>query len=339
MTADSSKPARLGSQDERISDERPRVLVCLDLAKETHEIIPPAKAIAKALSANLAYVYVIKAHCRTENGSPIDPVEWELMRREAKAHMERFVEEHADGDETLTTHLLEGNCADQISDVMASRPQDIAVLGREHDETGAHIGETAREMLENGTNSLFLVPFGVESKQKISRILVPLDCSRRSERIIPLVEKIARSENAEIVLVHAVPVPVLTDAGLGEPNDKELTSQLNQRNERVAKNYLDHLSGRIRADGVRVRSLVLSGGDVRRQLASAIGEQAIDLLVLASHGHSGFADVPFGDVASYLIKSSNVPTMLIRFGGNATERHAFSEAQSKGVRSPGTLTQ
>ena len=100
-----------------------------------------------------------------------------------------------------------------------------------------------------------------------------------------------------------------------------------------------HLSERIRADGVRVRSLVLSGGDVRRQLAASIGEQAIDLLVLASHGHSGFADVPFGDVASYLIKSSNIPTMLIRFGGNATERHAFSQAQSKGVRSPGTLTQ
>jgi len=317
----------------------PRVLVCIDLAKETQEIIPPAKAIARALSAELAFVHVIKAHGRTENGSPIDPVEWEIMRREAKAHMERFAQEHADGDETLTIHLLEGNCTDQICDVMASRPQDIAVLGREHDETGAHIGETAREMLESGTNSLFLVPLGVEPKQKFSRILVPLDCSRRSERIIPLVNKIARLENAEIVLVHAVPEPGLTDAGLGEPNDKELISQFNKRNERVAKKYLDHLSGRIRTGGVRVRSLVLSGGDVRRQLAAAIGEQAIDLLVLASHGQSGFADVPFGDVANYLIKSSNVPTMVIRFGGNATEKHAFSEARSKGARSPGTLAQ
>lgn len=339
MTADSSKPVRSGSQDERIPDGKPCVLVCIDLAKETREIIPPAKAIARALNAELAFVHVIKAHGRAENGSPIDPVEWEIMRREAKAHMERFAQEHADGDETLTTHLFEGNCTDQICEVMASRPQDIAVLGREYGETGAHIGETAREMLESGHNSLFLVPFGVEPKRKFSRILVPLDCSRRSERILPLVEKIARSESAEVVLVHAVPEPVLTDAGPSEPNDKELISQLNKRNERVAKTYLDHLSARIGAGGVRVRSLLLRGGDIRRQLAATIEEQAIDLLVLASHGQSGFADVAFGDVANYLIRTSNVPTMVIRFGGNATEKHAFSQARSKGARSPGTLAQ
>ncbi|MCY0095150.1 universal stress protein [Hoeflea ulvae] len=319
--------------------ETPRVLVCIDLAKETQGIISPAKTIARALNADLAFVHVIKAQRHAANGAPIDPVEWEIMRREAKAHMERFASEHADGKEALATHLLEGNCTEQIGKVMASRAQDIAVLGRQQDEAGARLGQTAREMLESGSNSLFLVPFGVESRPDFSRILVPLDCSRRSERILPLVEKIARSENAEIVLVHAVPEPVLTDAGPGEPSDKELISRFNARNERVARKYLEHLCERICADGVRVRSLVLCGGDVRRQLAAAVVEQGTDLLVLASHGHSGFDDVPFGDVANYLIKNSDIPTMVIRFSGNAAETHAFAQARSKGIRSPGTLAQ
>jgi nucleotide-binding universal stress UspA family protein len=339
MSDDSPEPAGPKSKTERKSDAKPRVLVCVDLPRETQEIVPPAKAIARALGAKMAFVHVIKAHGYPETGSPVDPVEWEIMRREAKAHMAQFVQKHADGDETLATHLLEGRGAEQICRALASRPQDIAVLGRGHGESAVHIGETARQMLETGVNSLLLVPIGIEPKQKFSRILVPLDCSGRSERIMPLVEKIARSDNAELILVHAVPEPVLTGSGPGEPNDTELKSQINRRNEHVAKVYLDNLSGRIRAGGLRVRSLVLSGGDVRRQLAAAISDQAIDLLVLASHGHSGFADVPFGDVANFLILRSNVPTLVIRFGGVAAERHAFSDTRSKGARSPGTLVQ
>ena len=96
-----------------------------------------------------------------------------------------------------------------------------------------------------------------------------------------------------------------------------LITQINQRNERVARSYLDQLSGRMRTGGLHVRSLVLSGGDVRRQLSTAIGEQATDLLVLASHGRSGYADVPFGDVANFLISRSQVPTLVVRFGDTA----------------------
>lgn len=324
------------SQDPGSSaDEPPRILVCIDLARETSAIIPPARAIARALDGKLEFLHVLETHGPTETGSPVDPVEWDIIRREAKAHMAHI----AEGDETLVAHLLEGRSAEQICSEMASRPQDIAVLGRGDEVSRSYMGETVRKMLESGLNSLLLVPIGVEPKQKFSRILVPLDCSGRSERIMPVVEKIARSENAELILVHAVPEPVLSGGEPGQSSDQALKSQINQRNERFARDYLDRLCGRVRADGLRVRSLVLCGGDVRRQLAAAIGEQATDLLVLASHGHSGFADVPFGDVASYLVKQADVPTMLIRLGDNVTQGHAYSDARSKGVRSPGTLAQ
>lgn len=339
MTDDTSEPARAASKTELKHDETQRVVVCVDLAKETAEIIPPAKAVARALGAELAFVHVIEAYGYTENETPVDPVEWEIMRRESKRRMAQFAQEHADGDESPAAHLLEGHAAEQICGVMAGTPQDIAVLGRGHGESAAHMGETVRRILEHGVNTLLLVPVDVAPRPGFSRILVPLDCSGRSERIMSLVEKIARSENAEVVLVHAVPEPVLTGAGPGEPNDQVLISQVNQRNEQVARSYLDHLSGRMRTGGLHVRSLVLSGGDVRRQLATAIGEQAADLLVLASHGRSGYADVPFGDVANFLISRSQVPTLVVRFGDNAAETHVFSNTRSKGARSPGAMLQ
>ena len=60
----------------------------------------------------------------------MDPVEWDIMRREAKAHMARFTKEHAEDDAALAIHLLEGRSAEQTCAAMAGRPQDIAVLSR-----------------------------------------------------------------------------------------------------------------------------------------------------------------------------------------------------------------
>ncbi|WP_193335574.1 universal stress protein [Devosia beringensis] len=329
-------PRTSGSEKSEVA---PGVLVCVDLAHETPELIPPAKAIARALGAELTFVYVIETHGVTENGAPIDPVEWDFKLREAKVHMGRLAQDHTIGDEPPTTDVLEGRSAEQICDILASRPQDIAVLGRGHGSANAAMGETARQVLEGGRNSLLLVPVGITPKQKFSRILVPLDCSGRSERVMPLVEKIARSDGAELVLVHSIPEPVFTGAGPSEPNDSELRSQVNERNERVARSYLDQLCARIRATGLRATSMVFSGGDVRRKLVAAIDEQEIDLLIVASHGHSGFADVPFGDVASFLVKRSSVPTLVIRIGSGIGDKHAFADARSKGPRRPGTLAQ
>ena len=179
------------------ADEPPRILVCVDLARETSAIIPPARAIARALDGKLEFLHVLETHGPTETGSPVDPVEWDIIRREAKAHMAHI----AEGDGTLVTHLLEGRSAEQICSEMASRPQDIAVLGRGDEVSRSYMGETVRKMLESGLNSLLLVPIGVAPKQKFSRILVPLDCSGRSERIMPVTP--LASSNDAIALPNA----------------------------------------------------------------------------------------------------------------------------------------
>lgn len=331
--------ARNSALPDRTPSDVPTVLVCVDLALHSNELIPPAKAIAKALDAELALVHVIETRDYGTNGMPIDPVEWDVRRREAYAHLEQLAEAHACGDARPALHLLEGHCADRLRGILAGRPQDIAVLGRGHEQPGFSMGETALQVLESGINSLLLVPSGAKPRPKFSRILVPLDCSGRSEGIMSLVERIARSEDAELILVHAVPEPVFTGTAPDGPNDGALKAQVNQRNERVAKKYLEQLCGRIRASGLRASSMVFSDGDVRRKLAAAIAEQSIDLLVLASHGHSGFADVPFGDVASFLVRRSSVPTLVVRIGSDIAERHVFADARPVGGLRLGTLEQ
>ncbi len=324
----------------RDAGDEPEVVVCIDTAGASQMAIAPAKAIAGALGARMTFIHVIEPH-RTANGTPFDPVEWDIKRREAEAHMAKLAEEHAGGAVEISTRILEGRCAEQLASAMSGRPQDIVVLCRGDDESGPHIGETARRIMESGTASLLVVPSAANARKHagFSRILVPLDGSGQSESVLPFAQKIAEAEDSELVLVHATPEPVLTQAGPAEPKDNELKDQIRRRNERVAKKYLDRLCTRIRTNGLRARSVVLGGGDVRRQLASSVDAQSADLLVVASHGHSGFADVPFGDVASFVLSRSPVPVLMVRRMSGHAAGHVFSSARAKGVRRLGASTQ
>jgi nucleotide-binding universal stress UspA family protein len=317
------------------SAHAPRVVVCIDKAGTSNITIPPAKAVAKALGAELEFIHVIEPH-RHAGKAPFDPVEWDIARREAEDSMSKLAGEHAAGSAPISTRILEGRCAEQIGSALTGGGEDVAVLCRGHDEIGSHIGETARRILETGSSSLLIVPVDTKgpAKQDIARILVPLDGSGQSESAIPFALKIAASEDAEIVLVHATPEPNFTHIGPAEPGDEELRQAVNHRNERVAQKYLDRLCAHVRSGGVKVRTLVLGTGDVRRLLTSAVASESADLLVLASHGHGGFVDVPLGDVANFVLSRSAVPVLMVRRPRAHDGGHVFSGVRAKGARRP-----
>lgn len=323
-----------------LSAETPRVVVCVDSVASARTTISPAKAVAKAIDAELTFIHVIETHSVSQP-MPFDPVEWDIKRRAAEANVTKLAEEHRFGDSEIATRVLEGRCAEQICAALSERSEDIAVLLRKDDEFGPHIGETARYILANGTSSLLMVPArSVPFRDNgFKRILLPLDGSSQSENALPLALRIAESEKAELILVHAQPEPVFTRAGPAEPDDKELLDQIRRRNQRVAKKYLDRLCTRINAKGTKARTVILHGGDVRRKLTASIDEHSADLLILASHGHSGFGDVPLGDTASFVLCRSSVPVLMVRCGSEPQAEHAFSGTYTKGIHRLGAFAQ
>lgn len=317
-------------------ENHPKVVVCVETAEESPIGILPAKAIARALGAELSFTHVVEAESASQS-SPFDPVEWDIRRREAEAHVANLADLHRSEGASILTRVLEGRCAEQICNCLGERTEDIVVLSRKDDAAGPRIGETARYILESGNSSLLLVPTSsaAAQKERFDRIIVTVDGSGQSESAIPLAMKIAESDNAEIILVHASPEPVFTQVGPEEPNDKELLEHVRQRNQRVAKKYLDRLCSRVRANGIKARSVILFGGDVRRHLVRSVDEQSADLLILASHGHSGFADVPLGDTANFVLCHSSAPVLMVRRGVENLREHIYSGTLAKGIRRPG----
>jgi len=339
MTSDhniADPPAIPGPGDGHIS----RVHVCIGTVDGSAYEIGLAKVLARAFSADLAFVHVIEMH-EANGRAPFDPVEWDIKRREAETKISQLAREFADQDAGIHVQIMEGRCAEEICRALSGRPQDIAVLCRSQGGEGSRMGETVRRMIENGNSSLLIVPEGHAKMEAsdMSRIVLLLDGSSQSESAIPLALRIAESEEAEIILLHAAPEPVLTQAGPPEPRDAELMEAIRRRNTRIAQKYLNRQTARLQGRGVKTRTVLTSGGDVRRQLMAAVVAQAADLVVMATHGQSGYADTALGDIANFMIARSTTPILLVRGGSDSAAEHVFSSVQSKGVRRPGSLAQ
>jgi nucleotide-binding universal stress UspA family protein len=320
------------------------VVVCAETAASTAKVIPHAMAVAAALDAGVLLVHVIEPQGKFQ--IPFDPFEWDLRRREAENFVNGLSAEYTTAKKTISTRVLQGRTGDQICACALDKPADIAALCRSDIEQSGHIGQTARRIMEQATGSILMVPATVAEGASINyrRVLVPLDGSARAESALSFARRIATSEHAELVLVHAIPEPQLTEIGPLEQEDIELKAHISSRNKRVGKDYLARIRQTMTGRGLSISTVILEGGDARRLLNGSITTEAADILVLSSHGDSGYADVPSGDVAGYIMANSAVPVLMVRrprdpnyASGNGSghgDGHVFRDVDSKGIRHP-----
>lgn len=296
---------------------RPRwrhVMVAIDGSDISLQAISHGIAIANALGARLTLAHILEPSERRD--SLTDPVEWYLRRQRARGRIEELAQQHASEIEHIETRIEDGRPGEQICRLARENQIDLTVMcmrgeGRTSD---LGMGQTAQWVVDHAPGSVMLVPGsgGGHRHVQYRRIVVPLDGSSRAESALPVALRLTEAENAKIFLVHAVPRPELTETGPPEPEDKELRARVSKRNERVAQAYLGSVGARTSCPTASLKTLLLRDGDSRHLLMRAIGNENVDLVVMASHGHGGHADVAVGSVASHLLTHTTVPILLVR---------------------------
>jgi nucleotide-binding universal stress UspA family protein len=313
-----------------------RIAACVDTSAMARDVIAHAVAIANAMQGELTLIRVLET--RPPGGTPADPVEWEIRRREAWDALGRIVEQQAGGIADIKAQVVEGHPAEQIW--LWARDHDVALTvfctHGEDNVMGRTLGKTASLVINGAIGSFLLVPRSAthEPVVRYRRILVPLDGSCQAESVLPFAVKLARANDGEIVLVHVVPVAELTEIGPLEAEAIELRQRLIARNERVARDYLDRIRGRLADQGIAVRGLVLRDGDVRRRLARSVVDEAADLVVLSAHGRGGHADVPHGSIAAYQLAHATTPLLIMNQRSARTPRRQTAASVCDSPRLP-----
>jgi nucleotide-binding universal stress UspA family protein len=315
--------------------------VCLDRSPVGDRVLPHAAALARAFGARLTLLHVLELPPERAEATPIDPLEWELRRAEARRRLDAIESEHAAAGLPVTTEVLEGRPAEEIRDWVSSHDADITVLGS-HGESGWtewSLASTARKLIEGISGSVFLVPaWSLQEplKREVSydRILVPLDGSPRAETALPAARSLARAHGSELILLHVVPSPERSFPCPPEGEEYDLDMRLVERNTRAAEIYLAGIRKRVADPSLRVRTVVAVDGDVRGEILRRIAEDHVDLIVLSGHGRGGRAELPFGSVASFLLENATAPMLVIRASRGQIARKLPRSRSRGGVRLP-----
>jgi nucleotide-binding universal stress UspA family protein len=118
----------------------------------------------------------------------------------------------------------------------------------------------------------------------------------------------AAQQRAAVHLVH-VHTPNDTISIEGLPVLDEQLHSLGSQHEHV---YLDRIAQRLRADAALDVTITVLSHPVAPALLRYAADNHIELLVLTSHGHGGFAPAWLGSVADTLVRNSHLPVLLVR---------------------------
>jgi nucleotide-binding universal stress UspA family protein len=143
------------------------------------------------------------------------------------------------------------------------------------------------------------------------KILCPTDFSEPALTALKRAEELARHFGAELIVAHAIPaVPgphSFPDPQANFNFDLPLYQQeLAIYAEKVLKELVSHQV----SPEVRTRDLVTTGEAAPEILAMAQKEQ-VDLIVIATHGLTGWRRLVFGSVAEKVVRQASCPVLTI----------------------------
>ncbi|MGB6692503.1 MAG: universal stress protein [Terracidiphilus sp.] len=142
-----------------------------------------------------------------------------------------------------------------------------------------------------------------------SRILVPMDFSPSSHAALDTAADLARHYHAVLVLVHVVPVFVTSTVPDFFPEAKFLDHARKGAEGRFAAYKTD-----LEARGIGVSYSIEEGNDTAGNIMAAAEREAIDFIVISTHGLSGWHPLVFGSTAEKIVKLAQCPLLLLRTG-------------------------
>ena len=145
------------------------------------------------------------------------------------------------------------------------------------------------------------------------KILVCLDGSNLSEQILPFAEAQALKFNSRVILFRVVTISSnsIVQAGATYQDAKDHADQA-QNDFAKATVYLENVTRSLQAKGIQSQVEVVKAPSVGKAILDYAENNHVDLIAIATHGHSGLGHLVFGNVAEHVLKQSGLPMLVIR---------------------------
>jgi len=143
------------------------------------------------------------------------------------------------------------------------------------------------------------------------KIVCPTDFSDGSNQALAEATELALHFGAEIHLVHILELLPPTEAGMPLPQ-----AEVGAAAEAMLRKIAEPLT----AKGVRTQ-VAVGEGDAAAEIVRMAGELGADLIVIATHGNTGWRHFAFGSVTERVVRLATCPVLTIRMMA-ASAKHA-----------------
>jgi nucleotide-binding universal stress UspA family protein len=151
----------------------------------------------------------------------------------------------------------------------------------------------------------------------ITRILVPTDFSATADAALEYAFVLAERFGASLQLLHVLDDPFVADGMAAEAYISEAPT-LRTAMLKDARERLHHRA----AARPAIETEVLFGHGART-IAEYAAERGVDLIVMGTHGRTGFAHLLLGSVAERLVRTAPCPVLTVRHPEERQRRAAL----------------
>lgn len=138
-------------------------------------------------------------------------------------------------------------------------------------------------------------------------ILVPTDFSKHAEYALKVAAQVAKKNNGKVILLHMLELQQSGNDAITTAHD--IPELMFFKNAAVSK--LDELVDSPYLDGIEVTSIVQFHMAFNGIIENA-EKHNVDLIVMGSHGASGFQEMFIGSNAEKVVRNSTIPVLIIK---------------------------
>ena len=297
-----------------------RMLIPLDGSKLAENVLPYARAMARALDGPIELLSVVDSmdSARTSHAGHVRSVDAivEAAVQESRRYLEGIARSFTGRPVTC---VVEQGQPEEVIIERAAGDKETLISMATRGRSGIHrwlMGSVAEKVLRGASTPLLRVRGDAEERNTgeatLKSIVVPLVGSKLAETVLPNAVELAKKLSLAIVLTRAYQIPLsATYAGAESPYIPNNDALMNLVRDE-AGTYLETKVNELHQNGVEKVSSILMVGSGADEIIDLARGTPDNLIAMCTHGRSGIKRWALGSVTEKVVRHSGDPVLVVR---------------------------
>ena len=297
-----------------------KILVPLDGSPLAQAILPYVMAVARGFHSHVILFHVVETdldHEAPEQKTYADET-MERIQPMAENYLAGVAEQLRKAGINVEAKVVRGRAAAQILEQAEQENVGLIAMST-HGRSGLArwvIGSEVDKILNGCEQPVLLVRprgegAGGKAEGRLSKVIVPLDGSHDAEAALPLAEELSKALGLGVILIQVIGIETTVHFAPIGPDSWPVPSDILQRLDVVASGYLTGLAKQLKDRGLTVQWEVLRGA-AGPGIVEFSKETPDSLVVMTTHGRSGFRRWVMGSVADAVVRHTGEPVLVMR---------------------------